>query len=122
MNIKLPMYLFFIWRLEFLDFDGANTLLGPLEGMGLDNLDFLGPNGTRFARCHFRAQKSLNVQCPPLPMASKWICSPSKSLVPAPYKQEVRVHKYIILRIQITFRSWNPRISLAGGLLYLLPS
>jgi hypothetical protein len=30
---------------------------------------FLGPNGTRFARGHFRAQKSLDFQGPPLPMA-----------------------------------------------------
>ncbi len=30
---------------------------------------FLGPNSTRFARCRFRAQKSLNFQGPFLPMA-----------------------------------------------------
>jgi hypothetical protein len=29
---------------------------------------FLGPNGTRFARCPFRAQKSLDFQGPRLPM------------------------------------------------------
>jgi hypothetical protein len=28
-----------------------------------------GPNGTRFAGCHFRAQKSLDFQSPPLPIA-----------------------------------------------------
>ncbi len=31
--------------------------------------DFLCPNGTRFARGHFRAQISLDFQGPPLPMA-----------------------------------------------------
>jgi hypothetical protein len=30
---------------------------------------FLGPNVTRFARCHFRDQKSLDFHGPPLPMA-----------------------------------------------------
>ncbi len=30
---------------------------------------FLGPDGTRFARFHFKAQKSLNFQGPPLPTA-----------------------------------------------------
>ncbi len=30
---------------------------------------FFGPNGIRFARCHFRAQKCLNFQSPSLPVA-----------------------------------------------------
>jgi hypothetical protein len=54
----------------------ATSLRGALEGVGPDNRDiflgpemerakrvpltFLGPKGTRFARCHFRAQKSLD--------------------------------------------------------------
>jgi hypothetical protein len=46
----------------------ANPLLGPLEGEGPENLDFLGLNSTRVSRCHFRAQKNLDFQCPPLPM------------------------------------------------------
>jgi hypothetical protein len=62
MNIKLPMYLFFIWSLELMILMGLNSLLGPFEG-----LDFLGLNGTPFAHCHFRAQKSLDFQGPPLP-------------------------------------------------------
>jgi len=33
------------------------------------HLDLLGPNGIYFALCNFRAQKSLDFQCPPLPMA-----------------------------------------------------
>jgi hypothetical protein len=35
MFIKLPTYLFFIWGLIFM---GANTLLGPLEEVGPENL------------------------------------------------------------------------------------
>ncbi len=31
--------------------------------------NFLDPNGIRFARCYFRAQKSLDFQGPTLPMA-----------------------------------------------------
>jgi hypothetical protein len=41
-----------------------NPLLWPLEGVGPESETFLG-----FARCHFRAQKSLDFQGPPLPMA-----------------------------------------------------
>jgi hypothetical protein len=47
------------------------------------------PNGTRFAHCYFRAQRSLDFQGPPLPMAFKMDFLPSKSLCPAPYKQQV---------------------------------
>ncbi len=52
------------------------------------NSTILDPNCTRFARCHFRTQKSLNFQGPPLPMALEMDFSPSKSLRPAPYKQK----------------------------------
>jgi hypothetical protein len=34
------------------DFDAGKSITRPLAAVG--------PNGTRFARCHFRAQKSLN--------------------------------------------------------------
>jgi hypothetical protein len=37
---------------------------------------FLGPNGTRYDRCHFRAQKSLDYRAHPF-----------KSIRPALYKQ-----------------------------------
>jgi hypothetical protein len=58
---------------------GANPLQGLLEGVGPENQDFFGPemathvhkkiyflstNGTCFARCHLRAQKSLDFQGP----------------------------------------------------------
>jgi hypothetical protein len=30
------------------NFDRSNLFLGPIEGVGPENLGFLGPNGTRF--------------------------------------------------------------------------
>jgi hypothetical protein len=51
-----------------MDLDEGNPFLGAFEGVGWAlNLDFLGPNGTRYARC------------------------PSKSIPvrPAPCKQQV---------------------------------
>ncbi len=42
---------------------GANTLGGPLEGVGPENRD-LQYWGTCYARCHFRAQKSRDLQGP----------------------------------------------------------
>ncbi len=41
--------------------------------------DFFGTNGTRFASCHFRAQKSLELQGPPLPMALEMDFSPHQN-------------------------------------------
>jgi len=55
--IKLPMYLFFIWRLDL----ESSHWTRPMS-------TFLDPNGTCFARCHFRAQKSLDFQDTPLPI------------------------------------------------------
>jgi hypothetical protein len=37
-------------------------------GVGHENLDFFAPDGTRFARCHCRAQKSFDFQGPPIPV------------------------------------------------------
>ncbi len=45
-----------IWRLHLMIFKGANPLLGSLEGVGPENFG---------ARCHFRAQKSLDFLGPP---------------------------------------------------------
>ncbi len=67
--LKLPIYLFFIWRLDLMIFIGENPLLDPLEGVGPENLDFLDLSGTCFAHGHFRAQKCLNFHGPPLPLA-----------------------------------------------------
>jgi hypothetical protein len=49
MYIKLPLYLFFfIWRgLNY--FDGANLLLGPLEGVGPSLVVISGPKKSRFS-------------------------------------------------------------------------
>jgi hypothetical protein len=47
---------------------------------------FLDPNGTCFASCHFRAQKSFDFQGPSLPMALEMDLPPSKSLCPARYR------------------------------------
>ncbi len=54
-------------------------------------LTCLGPNGTRFARCHFRVQKSLDFQGPLLLMALVIDLPALESLHPAPYKQEVHL-------------------------------
>ncbi len=54
-------------------------------------LTFLGRNGTRFALRHFRAQRSLDFQSPPFPMALEKDLPASKSLHPALYKQEVHL-------------------------------
>jgi hypothetical protein len=83
------MYLFFIWGLILIE---AIPLLGPLEEVGPENLDFFGAwNGrwamkistfwaqTALARCRFRAQKSLEFQGPPLPMAQVMELPRSKS-------------------------------------------
>jgi hypothetical protein len=43
MYIKLPMYLLFTWRLELIILMVAHPLLGSLEGMGPENLEFFGP-------------------------------------------------------------------------------
>ncbi len=58
-------------------------------GPGPENLDFLSPNGTHFGCSHFRAQKGLNFQSPTLPVSLEIDLYTSKSLRPAPYKQQV---------------------------------
>ncbi len=39
--------------LDLMIFMGASPLLGPLEGVDPENLDFLGPNGT----CDYRKSR-----------------------------------------------------------------
>jgi hypothetical protein len=71
---------------------GANPLLGPLDGMGpenLENLDFFWPKWHARSRCYFRAQKGLDFQGPPLLLALVMELPASKSLRPSPYKQQV---------------------------------
>jgi hypothetical protein len=75
--------------------DIVNSLLPAWEGGGVVRgqskfiSTFLGPNGTCLARCHFRAQKSLDFQAPPLPMGLEMDFPVTKSLRPAQYKQQV---------------------------------
>ncbi len=60
MYIKIPMDLFFIWRLDLMIFMGANLLLRPLDGVGPENLDFFVPKWQSL-----RPNKSLDFQGPP---------------------------------------------------------
>jgi hypothetical protein len=64
--LKLAMYLFFMWRLDSRIMMGAIPFLRPLKGVALKIATFFVPNGTRFARCHFRARKSRAVDPDPL--------------------------------------------------------
>ncbi len=59
MYIKLPITCF-LYGLDLMISMQENPLLWPLEGVSPENLVFLGPNGTQFANCNFRAQKSLD--------------------------------------------------------------
>jgi hypothetical protein len=43
-----------------MDLDGGKFISWGFEGMGPEISTFLGPNGTRYTRCNFRAQKSLD--------------------------------------------------------------
>jgi hypothetical protein len=47
-------------------------------------LNFLGPKWHSLPSCHFRAQKSLDFQCPPLPMPLVMMLHPSKPLRTVP--------------------------------------
>ena len=67
--IKLLMYLLFMWGGTKWLWCGQHQFWGPNSEMGPENRDFLGPNSTRFARCHFSAPKSQDFQGPPLTMA-----------------------------------------------------
>jgi hypothetical protein len=66
-QLHLP-FSFFYMGLGLMILMAANLLLGPLEGLSLKISTFLGPKGARFACCHF-AQKRLDCQSPPLPVA-----------------------------------------------------
>ncbi len=57
---KITYWPMILMALCIIDFIGANGLLGAVGGRGPWTL--LGPNGTRFARCHLRAQ-----ECPGSP-------------------------------------------------------
>ncbi len=78
----------------------ANPLLGLLEGVDPENLDFLSPNGTHFACSHFRTRKGLNFQSPTLGID----LSASKSLRPTPYKQQgTLIVNFFLGKISLSF-------------------
>ncbi len=45
MYIKLPMYMFFYMGLGLKYSDAGKSIIRPLEGVGPENQDFLGPFG-----------------------------------------------------------------------------
>ncbi len=61
---KLPIYLFFIWRLDLMLLMGTNPLLGPLEGVGPEILDFFGPRWHSLRWLPFLGPKSHNILGP----------------------------------------------------------
>jgi hypothetical protein len=61
---------------------GGHPFLGPFEGVGPKISTFLGPNGTRCARCHFRAQQSLDFRAHPFKRPSLWISPHPNPYVP----------------------------------------
>jgi hypothetical protein len=58
-----------------------NHYSGHWKGWALEMSTFLGPNGTRFARSHFRAQKSLGFQGSPLPMPLVMVVARVKTIM-----------------------------------------
>ncbi len=52
---------------------GENSFRGPLEGVGPENRDFLGPMATSKASA-ILTQKSQDFQGPPLQWPEQWIC------------------------------------------------
>ncbi len=80
--IKLPMYLLFLWRLYIMDLRAATSLLGALEGMGPENLDFFGHNSTRYACAISGPKKVLIFRAHPFQCHSYWCCTPQNPYVP----------------------------------------
>jgi len=63
--------LFFKMALAPYDFAAGQRhyILGQLEGLGHENLDFFGPKQLSLRSSCFRAQKSLDFHAPTLPIA-----------------------------------------------------
>jgi hypothetical protein len=51
---------------------GGNLFLGAFDGVGPEILTFLSPNGIRYARSHFTAQKSLDFRAHPFNASAIW--------------------------------------------------
>ncbi len=81
--IKLPMYLLFIWCLFLMVLRRATSLLGALEGVGPENLDFFGPKWHSLCSLPFQGPKKSR-----FPMPLVMMLHVSKPLHTAPYKQQ----------------------------------
>jgi hypothetical protein len=64
MYIKLPMYLFFIWRLDLLVLMRANPVLRPLEWVGPEIQTFLGPEMAMSKASATPSNGLYNAYCP----------------------------------------------------------
>ncbi len=53
------------------EYSCSKTSVHKITDVPVLDLMFSGPNGNPFALCHFRAQKSLDFQGPPLPITFK---------------------------------------------------
>jgi hypothetical protein len=68
----------------------ANPLLGPLEGVGPENLDFLWAQIALALLVAISGPKKVEIfSAHPFQWPSKWIFPTSKSFRPAPSKQQV---------------------------------
>jgi hypothetical protein len=86
MYIKLLMYLF----LDLIILLRANPLLGPLEEVGPESLDFLTPKMALALLVTISGPKKASIfRAHPFQWPLKWMLPASKSLRPAPYKQQV---------------------------------
>jgi hypothetical protein len=62
--IKLPMYQLFLWRLYLMVLMSATALLGALEGVGPENLNFFGPTASAIWAQKSRDFQGPSLQCP----------------------------------------------------------
>jgi len=67
----------------------ANLLLGALEGMGSENLDFFGPKWDTLCLRLFQGPKKSRFLGPPLLMALEMGVAEAKTFRFIPYKQQV---------------------------------
>ncbi len=96
-----------------MDLDVGNPFLWAFEGVGPEISTFLGPKGTRYARSHFRAQKSLVFRAYPFKHPSFWIAPPSKSIRPVPPHINNRfINSYYVMADEGSWRyqdTWEHR-------------
>jgi hypothetical protein len=85
------MYLLFIWGMMEWFWCGQHPFRGPLEGVGLENQDFMGPEMATSEASAIWAQKSGDFQGSPLPMARVMDLPSSNSLRPSSKKTDALV-------------------------------